>query len=432
MRVNLDNSIMMNNAVLIIGAGIAGMEASLMLADAGKKVYLVERELYIGGNVIKYEDVFSNMECATCLIAPKQQEVLQHDNIDVLTLSEVKHVQGTCGDFVITIEKKARYVSLVDCIGCEECFGACPVSVPNEFEQGLGQRKAIYTPCPGTLPNVPRIDPEHCLRFKGQKCQACREACLFEAINYDQQDEELTLHVDAVILATGFSPQNPEDFPQYGYGLENVYTAFQFERMFASNGETQGEIVLKNGNPPKNAAIIYGVGIRNNPYPPTISTMYSLKFIHYLKEKIPEIGITEFYNELCVPGKSYQHFLEHTKITGAEFIRADDITVTAQDGKNVIIWHNETEGEKSIEAEMVIIATPFQPRAGASGLATMFGIAQTHEGFFANAPNELSSVVTSKKGIFMAGCAAGPKDIQDSVAQAQAAAGRVLALYDQT
>ncbi len=420
---------MKNNTVLVVGAGVAGMEASLILANAGKKVYLVEKELYIGGNIIKYEEVFANMECATCLISPKQQEVLRHRNIELLTLSEVQDVQGRRGDFAIKLKKKARYVSLVDCIGCGECFNACPVSVANEFEQDLGQRKAIYIPCPGTLPNVPRIDPEHCLRFKGEECQACQESCMFEAVNYDQQDEDLEIHVDAVILATGFLPQDPREIPKYGYGGEDVYTAFAFERMYASNGPTEGELLLKNGEPPKNAVIIYGVGIEITVFPPTISTMYSLKFFHYLKEKIPDIHITELYNELCMPGKSYQKFYEKMKSTGVDLIRAVDVAVTADNGKKVITYQPEVGGEATLTADMVILGTPMQPRDDASHIATIFGISQSEAGFLAKAEGELSSVVTSTEGIFIAGCATGPKDIQESIVQTQAAAGKVLALY---
>jgi len=421
---------MNNNAVLVVGAGVAGTEASLLLANAGKKVYLVEKELYIGGNIIKYEEVFANMECSTCLISPKQQEVLQHKNIEVLTLSEVRDVQGFYGSFVIKIEKKARYVSLEDCIGCDECFDVCPVSVTNEFEQGLGQRKAIYTPCPGTLPNVPRIDPENCLRSKGEACQACQEACMFEAINFDQQDEELEIHVDAVILATGFLPQDSQEIPKYGYGLDDVYTAFQFERMYASNGVTGGKILLKNGNPPKKAAIICGVGIETPLCPSSIDSMYSLKFLHYLKEKIPEIELAEFYSELCVPGKSYQKFFEKMKATGSKLIRAIDIAVTEEDGEKVITYQPESGDEARMMTDMVIIAAPMSPRDGMSKLAEMFGISRSEDGFLAKEKNELSSVMTSKQGIFIAGCAAGPKDIQESVAQSQAAAGRVLKILD--
>ncbi len=417
-----------NKAVLVIGAGVAGMEASLTLATAGKKVYLVEKDTYLGGNVIKYEEVFSNMECATCMIAPKQQEVLQHENIELLTLSEVQEIQGSYGDFRVRIRKKARYVSLEDCIGCAACFEVCPVSVRNEFEEELGERKAIYVPCAGALPNVPRINTQNCLRWKGEECQACQEACMFEAIDFDQKDEELEVKVEAVILATGFAPLDPRRIPKYGYGLDDVYTALEFERMYASNGPTGGKIILKDGSSPKRATVIYGVGMKDFSCPASICTMYSLKFIHYLKDKIPDLEITEFYRELCVPCKSCQKFYEKMRETGAVLIRAEDIEVRQKNGEKVITYKTEAEKEESIVSDMVIIATPIRPRDDASGVSRIFGVAQSKDGFFAKEETEISSVTTSKKGIFIAGCAAGPKDIQESIAQSQAAAGRVLSL----
>jgi len=181
--------------VLVIGAGIAGIEASLLLSKADRKVHLVEKTSYTGGTVIKFEEVFSNMECSTCMVAPVQQELLQNKNINLLTLAEVEDVKGLFGKFTVKIRKKARYVDLQNCIGCNACFEPCPVSLKNEFEEGLSERKAIYVPCTGALPNVPMIDTEHCLRFKGKDCKACQEACMFEAIDFKQKDEQLELKV---------------------------------------------------------------------------------------------------------------------------------------------------------------------------------------------------------------------------------------------
>ncbi|GAG23131.1 unnamed protein product, partial [marine sediment metagenome] len=173
--------------VLVIGAGITGVEASLLLSNSGRKVHLVEKTSYTGGTVIKFEEVFSNMECSTCMVAPIQQELLQDKNINLLTLTEVEDVKGSSGNFTVKIHKKARYVDMQNCIGCDACFEPCPVSLKNEFEEGLSERKAIYVPCAGALPNVPMIDTEHCLRFKGKDCKACQEACMFEAIDFKQK-----------------------------------------------------------------------------------------------------------------------------------------------------------------------------------------------------------------------------------------------------
>jgi heterodisulfide reductase subunit A len=205
-----------NTDVLVIGAGIAGIEASLMLSKADRNVHLVEKTSYTGGAAIKFEEVFSNMECSTCMLAPIQQELLQDKNINLLTLSEVEEVKGTSGNFTVKIHKKARYVDMVNCIGCNACFEPCPVSLKNEFEEGLGERKAIYVPCAGALPNVPMIDTDNCLRFKGKKCTSCQEACMFEAINYDQKDERIDLKVGAIIAATGFKIFDAKKLPRFG------------------------------------------------------------------------------------------------------------------------------------------------------------------------------------------------------------------------
>ncbi len=418
-----------NQDVLVLGAGLAGIEASLLLAQTGRKVYLVEKTSYIGGTAIKFEEVFSNMECSTCMVAPKQQDVLSSDNIELLTLSEVEEVQGNFGDFTIKVRKKARYVDMVNCIGCNECFEPCPVSLKNEFEEDLSQRKAIYVPCAGALPNVPSIDTENCLRFKGEDCQACKEACMFEAIDYDQKDEQLELKVGAIVVATGFEPIDPKNTPEYGYGKYNhVYTAFEFERLFATNGPTEGEIVLKNGEKPRSAAIIHCVGREQKGYCSSVCCMYSLKFVHYLKTRIPEIAIYELHSDLCIPGKSYQKFYDETMEMGVELIRAKDIEVVGQDqGEGMRVKYKDANNEEcEVSVDMVVLTSAIGPRTDASTLAKVFDIAQDENGFFKEEHPEITSIVTSKKGVYIAGCAQGPKDIQKSISEADAVVGKIL------
>lgn len=417
---------MKSGDVLVIGAGVAGIEASLLLAEAGRKVYLIEKTSYIGGNVIKYEHVFSNLECATCMMAPKQQELLANENIVLLTLSEILDVKGSSGNFVVKVGKKARYVDLINCIGCSACFDPCPVSVKNEFEEGLSERKAIYIPCNGALPNVPAIDTKNCLRFtKGEDCQACKEACMFDAIDFDQNDEELELKVGAILVATGFSQFDPAKTPQFGYGkIGDVYTAFEFERMFASNGPTGGKIKLRNGEHPKAVAILHCVGRKEKGYCSTVCCMYSLKFVHYLKEKLPEVKIYELYSDLCIPGKSYQKFYEETKEKGVQIIRAGEVSVT-EEGRGMIIKSTVNGKERSLSVDMVILAPAIEPREDAPRLAKVLDIPQDEHGFFLEEPH--APVATPREGVFIAGCAQEPKDIQVSVAQSEAAVGRILA-----
>jgi len=419
-----------NKDVLVIGAGIAGIQASLMLSKADRKVHLVEKTSYTGGTTIKFEEVFSNMECSTCMIAPIQQELLQDKNINLLTLSEIEEVKGSSGDFTVKVNKKARYVDMVNCIGCAACFEPCPVSLKNEFEEGLSERKAIYVPCAGALPNVPMIDTENCIRFKGKKCTACQEACMFEAIDYNQKDEKLELKVGAIVVATGFDILDSKKLPKYGYGkFDDVYSSLEFERLYASNGPTEGNIVLKNGKPPKSVAIIHCVGRDEKGYCSSVCCMYSLKFNHYLKTKIPEIKISEFYTDLCIPGKAHQKFYEKMKESKVDMIRANGIEVKKQ-GQGMAIEYNNGSGKKStIQADMVILAPAIEPSADASKLAKTLGINIDEYGFFKEENPEGSSIVSSKPGIFIAGCSQGAKNIQESVSQATAAVGKILSSY---
>jgi heterodisulfide reductase subunit A len=412
--------------ILIIGAGIAGIEASLMLSKSDRKVHLVEKTSYTGGTTIKFEEVFSNMECSTCMVAPKQQEVLHDKNINLLTLSEVENVQGSLGNFTAKIHKKARYVDMENCIGCNACFEPCPVSLKNEFEEQLSERKAIYVPCAGALPNVPMIDTEHCLRFNGKDCQACQEACIFEAIDFDQKDEQIELKVGAIVVATGFSTFNTEKTPQYGHGkIDDIYTALEFERLYASNGPTEGKIILKNGKTPTSAAIIHCVGREEKGYCSSVCCLYSLKFSHYLTSKIPDIQISEFYTDLCIPGKSHQKFYEKMLEKGTTLIRAKDIETTRQ-GQAIQIKYEDEQGKKTgTTVDMVILAPALVPKEDTPKLANILGIPIGNYGFFKEEENN-SSVVTSKPGVFIVGCSQGPKNIQNSVLQAEAAVGKIL------
>jgi heterodisulfide reductase subunit A len=418
-----------NTPVLVIGAGIAGIEASLLLANSGRKVYLVEKTSYIGGNTIKFEEVFPNMDCATCMIAPKQQELLANENIELLTLSQVEAVSGSFGDFSVRIKKKARYVDLENCIGCGACFDPCPVEVDNEFEEKLSKRKAIYVPCAGALPNVPTIDTKNCLHFKGQECQACQEVCTFEAIDFTRQDEEFEFKVGAIVVATGFKLFELSKTTQYGYKkLSDVYSAMEAERICASNGPTQGQIILQNGEPPQSVAIIHCVGREEKGYCSSVCCMASLKLSHFFKKKLPELKITHFYSDLCIPGKAYQKFYEEVKESGVDFIRAA-VTEVSQSGKELAINYKTEEGkENTLTADMVILNPALEPGVDSSKLAAILNIPQSKDGFFSEKEPDLTSIDTVQEGIFIAGCAQGPKDIAETVAEAEATVGKILSL----
>ena len=418
-----------NNSVLVIGAGIAGVEASSLLAKSGRQVYLVEKNSYIGGNVIKLEDAFPSMECVGCIVAPKLEEVVDNKNIVLLRLSQVEAVSGSPGSFSVKIKKRAGYVDMESCISCGACFDPCPVEVDNEFEERLSKRKAIYIPCTGALPAVPIVDIENCLRFKGQECQACQEACAFEAIDFNQQDEEIEIQVGAIIVATGFKSFDPSRISRYGYKkFDNVYSAMEIERICASNGPTQGQIVLQNGEAPKSIAIIHCVGREEKGYCSSVCCMASLKIAHFVKHKLPEVKITQFYTDLCIPGKTYQRFYQEAKEGGVDFIRAT-VAEVSQSGNGLNIRYKSEDGkENTLTVDMVILNPALEPAADSVKLAQILGISQGEDGFFSEKEPDLTPVVTAREGIFIAGCAQNPKDIAETIADAEAASGRVLAL----
>jgi heterodisulfide reductase subunit A len=418
--------------VLVIGAGLAGMKASLLLANAGVDVCLLEKESLIGGQTIKFEEVYPNMECATCMVSPIQQDVLQNNHIELHMLSELEKVEGKTGQFKVKISKKARYVSLVNCIGCGACYEPCPVNLDNAFEEGLSKKKAIAVPCAGALPNVPAIDPENCLRLNGKKkeCKACQDACMFDAIDFSEKDEKLGLEVGAILVATGFELFDVEELSQFGYGkYPNVYSAMEFERLYAQNGPTEGEIILRNDRDLKSIGIIHCVGRQEQGYCSAVCCMYSAKFAHFLRHKAPEANIYEFYTDLCIPGKSHQRFYEDTCQKGVSFIHNESIRVESQKDSLQIHYTDGNGKENITRTDMVILSPAMIPGKDTEHLAKTLGISLDKQGFFSTQNQQLSPVMTEREGIFVIGCAEGPKDIPDSIAQAEAAVGKILASF---
>jgi heterodisulfide reductase subunit A len=420
--------------VLVVGAGMAGISAALSLAQRNRKVYLVERSPCIGGKVARYEDVFPNLECASCVLDPILDEVLHNEQIEALTLTEVQEVLGFYGNFIVKINRKAAYVDAGTCIGCGACFEVCPVKVKNEYNEALDNRKAIYVPYAGALPNVAVIDKERCLHWQAEGCSACKEVCPFGSIDFEDKDKVQELRVGAVVLATGFDIFDPNRAPRYGHGtVENVYTSLEFERLVNSSGPTEGKILLKDGNPPKRVALVHCVGSRTkrfNEHCSAVCCLYSLKFAHQVNEKLPGASVTEFHSDLCLPGKDSQQFLN--KISGEDRIRLihmknpDSIEIV-QDNGNILIRYTDIYGMSgTIGCDMVILAPAMEGAHDAQSVAEIFDISQGKGGFFVEEHTKVAPISTAREGIFVAGCAQGPKDIPSSVAQGQAAAGRIL------
>jgi heterodisulfide reductase subunit A len=420
--------------VLVVGAGMAGISAALTLAQRNRKVYLVEKLPSIGGKVALYEDVFPTLECASCVLDPVADAVLHHEQIETLTYSAVEEVLGFYGNFTVKVNKKARFVDTTTCIGCEACFDVCPVKVSNEYNEGLDERRAIYIPYPGALPNLATIDKEHCLRWQGEDCTACQETCPFGSINYEETDEVKTLQVGAIVLATGFDTFDPGLAAQYGYGeIENVYTSLEFERLVNPTGPTEGRIVLKNGESPQRIALVHCVGSRTskfNEHCSGVCCAYLLKFAHQVKKKLPGVSIAELYSDFCLPGKEAQRFFGSISgEDGPEFFHMKDSSSleVVQEDDQILIKYGDVHGDsRTVTSDMVVLAPAIVGASDASVLAEIFDISRDESGFFVEENTSLAPVSSVRDGIFLAGCAQGPKDIQASVADGQAAAGKIL------
>jgi len=420
--------------VLVVGAGVAGISAALTLAQRNRKVYLVEKLPCIGGKVARYEKVFPSLECASCVLDPLLDEVLHNEHLELIAFSEVEEVLGFYGNFIVKVRKKARFVDSTTCIGCGACSEICPVKVKNEYNEGLDNRKAIYIPYPGALPHVAVIDGEHCLHLQGKECNACQDACPFGSIHYEDTDQIQELEVGAIVLATGFDVFDPKKVSQYGYGkIKNVYTSLEFERLLNSTGPTGGKILFKNGQPPKRIALIHCVGSRTKKYHEYCSgicCMYSLKFSHLIKEQLPDSSITEFYSDFCLPGRESQGFFNKLADTkGVHFVQVkniDSIELSQKDS-TILMKYEDIHGKiKGPSFDLVILSVALEAARDARELAEIFDISQDKDGFFLEEHTNVAPVSTSVGGIFIAGCAHGPKDIQGAVAEGQAAAGRIL------
>ncbi len=428
-----------NKSVLVIGGGIAGIQAAISAADAGYKVYLVEREPSIGGHMAKFDKTFPTLDCAACIMTPKMVIAGQHENIELLTYSEVVGLEGFVGNYKARILKKPRYVDEDKCTGCGTCMEKCPTRrVPSGFEEGLAFRPAIYSPFPQAVPKTPVIDAEHCrLLAKNKRCGVCAKFCEADAIDFDQKPQYLDLTVGAVIVATGFAAFDPSSMVQYGYGIyPEVYTSLQFERLNNATGPTAGQIVMKNGQVPRKVAIIHCVGSRDRnhlPYCSRVCCMYSLKFAHLVREKTGA-EVWSFYIDMRSPGKLYEEFYNRVQAEGVHAVRGKvamvtDIVDDPGRGSLTVVAENTLTGRNlRLPVDMVILSVGLQPAEGAGEVARMAGISADGDGWFTELHAKLAPVNTPTAGIFLAGCCQGPKDIPDTVAQAMAAAGQATAL----
>jgi len=429
---------------LVIGGGISGIQASLEIADANQKVYLLEKSGTIGGHMAMFDKTFPTLDCAACILTPKMVEVGQHQNIELMTYCEVIGVSGEPGNYKVRILKKSKRVDPATCIGCGTCSAKCPSKAPSEFDAEVSMRKAIYIPFPQAVPNKYLIDGENCTYVENGKCGVCVKVCpVPNCIDLDQQDEEVEITVGNIVVATGFKPFDAKRVDQFGYGkYANVLTSLEFERLINAAGPTGGNIVYrsqdKKGNwifdpeneSPKSVALIHCVGSRDenyNKYCSKVCCMYSLKLAHLAKEKLPNAIVNEYYIDMRSFGKGYEEFYERIDNEDISIIRGR--TAKIEESQNQLVLRSEDiEGGRLIEekVDMVVLAVGLEARDDSKQLAEMLGINQDENGWFSEASYLDDPVGTFTGGITIAGVCQGPKDIPDSVAQGSAAASRVL------
>ncbi len=433
-------SVDVNPATLVIGGGIAGLQATLELADAGYPVYVVERRPSIGGHMAQFDKTFPTLDCSACILTPKMSEAGQHPNVTLYTYSEVDEVSGSVGHFRVRIRRKARMVTEDKCTGCGICVEKCPRKVVDEdFEAGFGYRKAIYTPFPQAVPRIPVIDVHSCIWFERQKCRACEKLCPTGAIDFEQKDEIIELEVGNIIVATGWNMFDCRRIPQYGYGrLANVFTALEFERMCNAAGPTNGKILLRDGKTePQTVAIVHCVGSRDsnhNEYCSGICCMAALKFGHLVLEKT-KAEVYSFYIDMRTNQKGYEEFYHRLLEEGMHFVRGKVAEVTDaarrpdEAGKLIVQVEDTLLGkQRRIPVDMVILMGALEPQTDAKELGLKLGISCSMAGWYTERHPKLDPVATMTDGIFVAGTCQGPKDIPASVAQGAAAAARVMGM----
>jgi len=424
---------------LVIGGGIAGMNAALNLADMGIKVYLVEKRSTIGGHMAQLDKTFPTLDCSICIEGPVMVDVYRHPNIELISHAEVKEVSGFVGNFKVKVEKKPRYVLDDKCTGCGECATGgpetpgCPIEVPNEFDMQLGPRKAIYVPFGQAVPLVYTIDRDHCI-----ECYKCVDACGERAaIDFEMKPEEMELNVGTIIVATGYEIYVPSEKNLFGYGeYENVITALELERLINAAGPTGGEVVrMSDGERPKRVAFIQCVGSRDinlHEYCSGFCCMYALKNSVLLKQHHPDTEIFIFFMDIRAPFKGFEEFYRRARELGVTFIRGQPVEIREDpETKNLLLRAEDIDigAPVEVEADLVVLSTAAEPGPDAENLARTLNITRGPDGFFLESHPKLKPIDTATEGIFLAGSAQAPKDIPYSVSQgtgAAARAGRIL------
>ncbi|MFC1899958.1 FAD-binding protein [Chloroflexota bacterium] len=431
---------------LVIGGGIAGIQAALDIADGGYEVVIVEKRPSIGGHMLQYSEVFPTLDCPQCILTPKMVEVAQHPNITLLTYAEVESVKGEAGNFEVEILHKTKMVDHSKCTGCGTCWQECPEKVPSEFDDGIAERTAIYIPFAQAIPGKPVIDTEHCryMRYRqfidskgeGKKppeCRICEKLCSTGAIDWNQQSLIITEEFGAIIIATGFDLMPVTNIGEYASD-QDIVNGIQFERLLCPSGPTEGKVVTSKGKVPKKVVFVSCVGSRDPehgvPYCSRVCCMYLAKQAMLYKHAVPDGEAHIFYIDIRSTGKGYEEFIQRAQEEGVVYLRGK-VSRIFRDGDSLMVMGVDTIAGKTIEerADMVVLAMALTPADGVRELASKAGILTDENGFIEEAHSRFNPLETSVPGIYMAGMAQGPKDIPDSAAQASGTAGKVLSLF---
>ena len=410
------------------------------LADAGYEVDIVEQRPTIGGRMAQLDKTFPTLDCAACILTPKMVEASQNEKINIISYAKVEKVSGFVGNFTATIRKKARFVDETKCTGCAACTTKCPSRKgKNEFNMGLNTRTAIYIPFAQAIPNVACIDPEQCIKLKTGKCGLCEKVCSAGAINYKQQDEMIERKYGAIVVATGFKPIDPSALNEFGYADNaDVVTSLEFERLMNAAGPTKGTLLRpSDGTHPKTIVFIQCVGSRcdentkrGKPYCSKICCMYTAKHAMLVREKYPDTDVHVFYIDVRTPGKNFDEFYRRAvEQYGVDYIKGMVGKVAGENGKLMVQGSDLINNRQvKIAADMVVLATAIEPDPTARSIGTMLTASMDTNDFFTEAHPKLRPVESPTAGIFLSGVAQGPKDIPETVAQAGAAASKVIGL----
>ena len=451
----------MNNRALVIGAGIAGIQVSLDIANSGFEVVLVEKEPSIGGHMAQLSETFPTLDCSQCIMTPRTVEVGHHENIRLYTYSEVETLtrDEQTGEFTAHIRRHAAYVDWNLCTGCGVCQEKCPFKVESLFERGIGPRKVVYTLSPQAVPNKPVIDAANCRYLQSKwdiesgrapaldksgnpakpKCGACAKFCPTGAILWDQQDQVIEEKVGAVVVATGYDLFPMARLPEYGGGhIPDVIDGLAFERLLAASGPTAGKVLRpSDGKTPKEVVFVQCSGSRDPergvPYCSKICCMYTAKQAILYKHRVHDGQAYVFYIDVRSGGKGYEEFLNRAQEEDGVVYLRGKVSKLFRDGDKIIVKGADTLSNRTVEisADMVVLATAILPRVSNHQVAEMLGLAvdEVTGGFLTSLNEELEPLSSPIPGIWLAGTVLGPKDIPETVAQASGAAAKVLSTF---